>query len=777
MKIENEFTFKKALSDGVNLFLGSGFPVLAKSADGRLLPTGRELLIELKEQFPVEYAHKLNLAQLCTILESKAPQEFHNYLHYRFTVADFDVRYHNLNNVYVKTIFTTNVDDLLYEVYASSTNQYLNDIDINGPVFNDRKAIDMVALHGSVVQNKRPLVFSVFNISTAFREDPDRWYFLSRKIQEYPTLFWGYNLDDAGVLEALSPKTIQGRPQKDKWIAMTDYDEGVRNYFQALGFQIIETNTTELLDFLGDLKTPPTFMKPTGKRLTTRELFPQEALPDIATIPARPIIEFYLGAAPSWQDVYAGRLHSTAHCATIRNLINAGKNTIVIGMAACGKTTLMMQVAMQLSSDRHILVCESLTYEQAQLIINTLAGQPAVIFVDNFTDRIDTCRYLMQHNNVIVVGFDRDYNFDIVAHRIDTSHCQIIEVSELQDRDISEIISRIPANIRSPYAKSPELAPGRQASLFDVIEANITRPTLNTRFRSVLVQIEQQDIRLLDILLAGCYTHSCRTVMSMDMLIAFLRDVETDYRKIYEMCRNLGSMITEYYGPLADEEQDYWTPHSTLMAEAVLNQASPESLRRILIRFHKNVSPYRIPRYDVFRKLAYNANLFVKAFPDWREGKEFYDRAYFRDSTPYLRQQGAIYLAHKKRFDDAFAWIDEAVTQSGGKIWSILNSHAVILFKANIGRSPTDPTVQRTLQKSMDILSGCYIDDKRKTYHALTFADQAIQYYGIYNNAAALAYLETAKQWLAEEVTRSPWNKHVKQLYSEISSILPRRGN
>ena len=378
----------------------------------------------------------------------------------------------------------------------------------------------------------------------------------------------------------------------------------------------------------------------------------------------------------------------------------------------------------------------------------------------------------MENKNIIAVGFDRDYNFDIVGHRIDMKYGQVIEVTELQEKDINEIISRIPAGIKSPYAQMPELAPGRHASLFEVIEANITEPTLNKRFRSILEQIEDHDPRLLDILLASCYVRSCRTVLSMDMLIAFMRDIESDYRKIYKMCETLGSMISEYYGPLADEEQDYWVPRSAIIAETAIRQTSADSLKRVLIKFHKNVSPYRIPQYNVFRKWAYDARYFSKAFPDWQDGKRFYDYAYSRDSTPYLRQQGAIYLARKRRFDEAFAWIDEAVTQSGGKILSILNSHAIILFKANINRSPTDLTVRRTLQKSMDILKRCYSKDYRKTYHALTFAQQAIEYYGVFTNKTALKYLETAKIWLKEERARSPWNKHVKFLYLEVSKII-----
>ncbi len=774
MNIENEHTFVKALSEGINLFLGSGFSVLAKDRKNRPLPIGGELLSELRKRFSVLDKDKLNLSQLCTVLEGRYGQEFYDYIRQRFSVIQYDPRYGNLSNIYVKTIFTTNVDDLLYKVYATNVNQYLNDMDMNGPVFSDRKAIDLVSLHGSVIEGKRPPVFNVFDIATAFREDPDRWYFLSHRIQDCPTLFWGYSVEDAGAIEALSPSTVQGRPHKDKWIVLTDPGEGIASYYQTIGFQTIHANTSEFLDFLGNIEAPAQFLTPTKEKLTTKTLFPQEALPDVTSVPVRPIIEFYLGAPPSWQDIYAGRLHSTTHCATIRNSINSGKHTIVVGMGACGKTTLLMQVANEISFDGHILICSSLTQERAQFIINRLSNQRAAIFIDNFTDSIDTFRFLTQQPNIIAIGFDREYNFDIVSHRIDVDCCKVIEVTELPETDIQEILSKIPPGIKSPHIQIPTLAKGIHPSLFEIIEANVTKPTLSKRFRSILSQLEKHDKRLLDILLVACYIHSCRTVISMDILMAFLRDIETDYHKIYEMCQTLGSMLSDYYGPLADEEQDYWVPRSTIMSEAVLSQASSKSLNRMLTKFHKNVSPYRIPRYDTFRKWAYNAGLFVKVFPDWKEGKEFYDRSYFRDPTPYLRQQGALYLSMKKRFDEAFIWIDEAVTQSGGKIWSILNSHAVILFRANIGRPADNPIVKRTLQKSMDILANCYHDDKRKTYHALTFADQSLKYYAAYQDEQSIGYLKTAQTWLKEVVARSPWHKNARRLLSDVTKIIER---
>ena len=65
--------------------------------------------------------------------------------------------------------------------------------------------------------------------------------------------------------------------------------------------------------------------------------------------------------------------------------------------------------------------------------------------------------------------------------------------------------------------------------------------------------------------------------------------------------------------------------------------------------------------------------------------------------------------------------------------------------------------------------------DKRKTYHALTFADHAIQYWNIYADNVACNYLETAKNWLEEERKNTPWNLPIKRLLINVSNIL-RRG-
>jgi hypothetical protein len=61
-----------------------------------------------------------------------------------------------------------------------------------------------------------------------------------------------------------------------------------------------------------------------------------------------------------------------------------------------------------------------------------------------------------------------------------------------------------------------------------------------------------------------------------------------------------------------------------------------------------------------------------KVFYDWEEGRDFYAEIYMRDSDPYFLQHGALFLAKRKRYAEAFRWIDRALTQTfpGPEKWT-----------------------------------------------------------------------------------------------------------
>ncbi len=766
MKIENEHNFVEALKRGLNLFCGAGFSVLAKDSLGKPLPVGDSLKKELIMHFKCENLESLDLPKLWVILEQKFRDELRNYIESRYRVCHYDPRYDSLPNVNIKTIFTTNIDDLIYKIYANSDHHYLNDLDIKGSTFNEKNAIDIVTLHGSVVDPKRNYKFSDSDIATAFRNDPDRWYFLTQRLQANPTLFWGYALNDAGTIESLSPNTIKGRQHQDKWITIRDNTEsGLIEYYKAQNFQTIIADTGELLDYLKCFSTQiPTS---TANNIDKIEnLFPDLMIPNPIRVPVRPLKDFYSGAAPMWSDVFSGNLHKTQYHAKIRNSINSKRHTVVIGMVASGKSTLLMQVANDIKYDGYKFITSYMSLEKAKLIHKNLNSRNAIIFIDNFSDSIDAFQYLAKQSNILLIAFDRNYHYEFISHKIDKKKCNLLEVTTLTNYDVSQIVSKIPNDIRN-HSVNPGIQGSHQDnSLFETVEKNIKGPKLRERFKVMLKGLSLSDANAVQYLLVCCYTHRCRTPISMDMLMAFFRDSLNDITEIYKIGDRLRAMIIDYSGELDDGAQDYFAARSNVFAETIIDIAPHDELKKMIMIFYKDVSVYRIHRYDIFKRYAIDAGLMSKVFDDWKEGFSFYDEAFNRDSSPYARQQGALYLAGKHRYAEAFRWIDEAITYSGGKIASIRHSHAIILFNANYRQ---EKDVQGLLQKSMNILSECYNYDKRKMYHAVTYAEQAIKYYKKYSDKS---YLSEAKTWLEEEIKTSPWHWKANQLRKDIELII-----
>ena len=767
LKIENEANFTSAMSTGVNLFLGAGFSTLATNKDGDPLPIGDSLRQALLDKFSLTLPGDTPLSRISTILSRTRKEEFNAFLKEKYSVTEFDDRYLNLGNANLRTIFTTNIDDLIIQVFRNSKIHYINDLDLRGPTLSQKEAIETVWLHGCVYNATRPFVFGTTDIASAFRQDEDRWYLLTNRLQKYPTVFVGYRLDDSSTLEALSPQTISGRPHQDKWILLREpVEDGAIEYFRALDFQIIYGDTSGFLDFLDELRVP----EKVEAYHDSSELFPNDTIPQIGSTPVRSLLDFYLGAPPVWSDIFSGELHKISYESAIRNDILLRRNVIIIGVPASGKTTLMMQVASEILFSGYKIVLDSITTERAQLIINKLNGASCLIFVDQFCDDINGFIRLAGESNIRLVGFDREYNFELISHRLQRNKFTIVDVTEISKRDIQELLEKIPERIYSH--PTVNLKSNDISSLFEFMDTYIRGRKLRDRYLNVIKQLAIADSRLSELLLVSCYVHSCRTPVSMDMLIAYFGDSVDDYTEIYNLRKALGALLNEPIEAWQDENQDYYVPRSVAVSESVMEKSPVNQLRKVIRQFHDRVTPYRIARYDVFKRNGYDHKIMDKIFYDWQEGYDFYDKIYLRDSDPYFLQHGALYLAKRKRYSEAFRWIDRALVQTKNRNFSIRNSHAQILFQANIDKNPDDPVVLPTLLDSMKILSECYGSDRRKAYHASVYGAQAMRLGEVYGMDIAKTHLVNAKKWLTEEKVRSPWNRDVKRLHKDIDKIL-----
>lgn len=772
MKIQNEELFKHHLSTGINLFLGAGFSLEASSME-KPLPIGDGLRLELLTHFSRDHSSKLNLAQLCQILSSTQKDELIGYFNTRFKVSEFNSAYKNLERVHIKSIFTTNIDDLVFNIFENSTKYFINDVILRGPAIAGSNAIDFIALHGSITHGDNKYDFSPVEISSSFERDKDKWFGYINRIQSTPTLYWGYRIEDAGVLQALAKETTSGRNKAEAWIVLRNDDVEIVEYYNSLGFQTIIADTVQLLNYIGQLKI---YKEVGGSKSLVNKNFKEYLLPSLSNVPVRSLSEFYLGAEPTWYDIFAGRIHQTEYISKAKNIIFGNKNLLLIGGAVTGKTTLLKQLATDLSANSAVLYTEEMTPEKATLLRRDIdaEGKQVLIFIDNAADSSDAIKILEKSASIRIIGAERDYIYDSVSYKFTNKNFEILDVSGLSEVDIQSIQNKIPNDVRKKAYKKPrdELIEDGAPTFFEFITAIITANSLTDRFIEALISFKETNPVNHDLLLVVCYLYTCRIPTSIDVATAFSRSHSLSAIEVFDRFSSMGSLLSDYEGALANSNQAFYVPRSRTVAEVVMHRISSTNLRNLLEVFLNEVSPTNISRYDIFKRSAYDAKLVGRAFPNWEEGLEFYNRAFVNDSTYSLKQQGALYLASKKNYELAFTWIDEASSMTSKQNPTVRNTYSIILFDANYDK-PTTQNIINTLDESMGILEKCYRDDSRKIYHAKVFAEQALKYSRKFPTLSnARKYLATSEDWLTEELKVRSGDRKMKYLLRNIKQAI-----
>jgi hypothetical protein len=767
IEIEAENTLLSAFSKGINFFLGAGFSILAKDCEGQNLPMSDQLVEELKVKFNKNI--DLDLSHLSTILERVNKDEFYNYLRKRFRVSDFPSEYYSLNKIEIKSIFTTNIDNLIPLIIKKNESKHLNDIGLQGPSLS-MNSIKYSALHGCVEYDDRPLVFSTIDLSTTYSSSPNVWFQLTQAVDEYPTVFWGYSLNDSGTLQSLFPQNRLNRPINAKWIVLRKNSDGHEEYYKSLGFNIIRTDTKSFLEYLNNFKRETVEIHSSKDFSDINKIFTKEIIPaNSHGLQVRPIKDFLEGAAPIWSDIFSKIITRTSHFEKIQDKIHTKKNILVLGIPASGKTTLLMQLAafFNFNDGIKLIFFNPFEKERAKFFIKKLNKRKALIFIDNSADSIEAIQELSNYNNIQLVCFESGHTYRIVSHFIDDSKFLFHHITKLTDLDIQEIYNSIPESIRKPTLEKSKSRDYEDDSLFEFVNKNLNSPHIRERLSSVINELENQNVNLLEFLVTCCYVHSCRTPISFDMLFNYYSDFINSYKDIFDMKECLEGMISDYKGELIDDyDQDYYYPRSNIFSETILNLTPNYIMKRVLNKFLENVPNTTIYNYDIFKRRAYDRKIILKGFINWEEGKQFYEKAFEKDfQNPYVLQQGALYLSAKQRFTEAFHWIDRALNMSDDKYFSIRNSHAIILFDANIYATVFSPKVRIELDKSMEILRNCYKDDKRKVFHALRFADQSLAYYSKFPDEKGYEYMLEAKIKLQNAKKGTLDNEIIKKLY------------
>lgn len=768
MKITNENSLSMAMKTGINIFVGAGFSILSRDKKNRTLPLASDLLKELNDEFNKNMS---NLSRLCTILEKKEQLRYRLYLTERFTASYIPSIYENLNLIQIKSIYTTNIDNLIPQIIAKNPFHFINDQRENGES-PDSSAINYLPLHGNVDSSSDTYIFDTASLANIYSNVPRIWNYVSHSIEKYPTLFVGYSLNDSSTIQALTSRNTFEDVQKEKWIVLHQPTDDEVEYFETMNFNVIIADIQEFLEYIPHLCTSVESVAAPAQN-TLKDLFKANLVPtNQRRQMVRPIVEFLKGMPPIWGDIMSNNIFKTSHFRIIQDAIyNPYKQTLVIGAPVTGKTTLIMQVAYHISGYDTKLIFNDLTKTKAEYILKILGTQKALIFIENFTDEVDAFIALSKAPNINLVGIDRSHNFETVSNYFPENDFQIINVTELSDNDVQEVYNMLPIEVKRDSLKRGRSDKYQKDSIFEFVIRNIKGENIKERYKSILAQMEEEDTDLAIFLILCAYMHYCRVPLSMEVAYSFFSGT-SDYKYVYEIKEKLSDLLNEFEEEDADFNIDYYYPRSFYIADIILRYSKTELLAEVMHGVVENVPQIQICNYNKFKKFAFDKELVLQAFPRWKDGISFYEKAFLYDyNNPYVLQQGALYLSAKKQYQKAFDWIDRAKMMTNNKYFSIRNSHAIILFEANID-VPFSNETERMLDDSMNILHKCYENDQRKTFHAVTFAEQAVRYFNKENSEKTIGYLVKAAQWLKEENREKKWNYDIRRNLFNINEIL-----
>lgn len=768
ISIEHQNTLEHAFRNGINLFVGAGFSTLAKDKEGKNLPIGAKLGKELANHFGKNPNY--SLPQICTILESSSQKEYHDYLVSRFTVNYVDPLYYNITKLNVKSIYTTNIDDLIIKIYKNQNNRFLNSQYEEGPS-TDSRAINYLALHGSVVSYPHRFVFDINTLATIYNDVPRIWNCLAREIEMRPTVFVGYGFGDSSVIQAITSQQRFQNLRKEIWVVLRKEDQQYADLYQSMGFKIIKADLVDFLTYLGDLdgQVLGTEIEDERTKLLKEYMIPH-TIQELSS--QRSISEFYGGSAPRWSDILSNLLYKTHYYSVILNNIydKKKKNVVIIGAPVTGKTTLMMQAAKDVHDIGLKMYFTSISEQRAEYIAKLIDKDRAVLFIDNLYDSIDAIS-ILDKPNIKLVCTERSHNYNIISHLIDEDTFNIVNVTSLNDMDLQGIYNNLPDSIRSAYLKKEnELSLYGRDSIFEFVIRNVNIQNIRDRYKEALKKLEADDRDLAEFLALCAYTHSCHIPLSFEMAYDYFDGF--DYNDVFSLKEDADGIIKDYIpnDELDYENMDYYYPRSLYIAEVILDACSSSLLKDVLNTFITNIPSIRVCNYKVFRKYAFDKVKALRAFENWKDGKDFYEKAFLYDrNNPYVLQQGALYLAQKKQFEEAFVWIERARNMTDDKYFSIRNSHAIILFNANIDKNGNE--VRAELDRSMSILEKCMNNDSRKRFHANVYGSQAIKYYKKYSDEKANHYLNQALEWLNKEIDHSVWDVETRKIRDEILEL------
>lgn len=742
MRFDKEPLFKELVrKHGFNVYLGAGFSVYAKNDDGESLPLGNRINDKLIKLFQLDKNRGFNLSKTCQKIKKDSEGLLEKILKDTYRVCDFDNIYLELTKMPIKNIVTTNIDDLVERIYGSRESKIrISDSKIYGTLEKENM-VNLFKLHGSVTYPLgEKMSFTEKELTDLFIRDKGLFESVTYKLAACPTIFWGTSLQDSNTLELISNSAVFAKNNMPKWIVVYPEEEN-RNLmedFEELGFYIIEADTKDLIIHLSKQSFTRHDDDDVYIYKKYRETFPGNFICNELKRSGvrRPVVDFFSGAEPQISDIMSANVTKTSYYTEVLEQVLTNNITLITGIPGCGKSTLLMQLAFSNDISGHKFWFSNIIQQEAENLIQLVEeDRNVIVFVDNLYNSIDALQILNKVSNIKLVVAERALNFEHVKRYLPVSSNNIIDISNLNSMDIQNICKSMN---RSSADAISLMKNNKNISLLEIVFFASVNARIQDRIKLYIEDLQsfsENDLRvnLLELFALVNYTSYCGVPISMDMLYFYYSEEIDTYEDILYALDKMNKIIVESEDTNEfDITQNYLVMRSKLFAEKSLNLLPREMMAEVLVKFLDNVSIHVIYRYDIFKRRAYDADITTRAF-DLEQGKNFYEKLLERNNSPYVKQQYALFLQRKKKLDLAWEQIDQAYTDCKKKIFSIANTHAIIMFEKNMEIKWKDDEelvlLKRIIENSFSTLEFCITQDIRANYHVITYARHAINYY------------------------------------------------
>lgn len=742
MRFDKEALFIEDVKKyGLNLFLGAGFSVYAYNEEDEKLPLGKEINTRLIEKFSLSKKRELTLSKTCQKIKKENSDLLERVLKETYSVKSFDTEYISLTRLPIKNVITTNIDNLLEKIYDDKDSEAnISDTAIYGTLERE-KVVNLYKLHGSVTYPLGSnMSFTEKELTDLFIRNKELFNAVSYKLSVAPTIFWGTSLQDSNTMELICNSEAFAKANTPKWIVIYPDDDN-KEYiedFVDLGFNIIEADTKELLKYL----EKQSFVRPKEERKYVyneyRNKFPGNFICNELKKSGvhRPILDFFAGAEPQISDIMSNNITHISYFSSILETIISGRITLITGIPGCGKSTLLMQLAFSDEIRGRKFWFNNIIAQEAEKLVNMVEKDKNVtVFLDNLYSNIDALQILKKASNIKLVFAERALNFEYVKRFLNISSDRIIDISNLDNSDVQIICKSMNRSTTDVYNL---IEANKNISLLEIVFFVSTNTMIKERISGYIKDLENfkddnLKINLIELFTLVNYTSYCGIPCSMDMMYFYFSDEIESYTDILYALSKMNEIIVESNEAIKyKQDQDYLAMRSKLFSEKTMNLVNPTILSSVLSKFLTHISISIIYRYDIFKRRAYDADITNRAF-GINEGIDFYEKILETNKSPYIRHQYSLFLQRKNEYDLAWKQIDQAYTESKKKIFSIANTHAIIMFEMNMKTNTSNQEqlllIKKTIQKSFDTLEFCITQDIRVNYHVLTYARNATRYY------------------------------------------------